>query len=90
MLARVTCPCCKKKFWLDFAIDYEIYASSLDELEKYVLKEVKIKEVWKGKKLEKEIRLNFNKLSKLIGKKKAIDKISRIYGVPVHVLLDIL
>ena len=93
MLLPVTCPDCGKRFWIETAIHYEerVFAYSLQELKKYILKEQNIIKIWDDDELYFEILNQFSELVKK-GEKpdRAIKIISEIYGIPVLMLEEIL
>lgn len=93
MLLPVNCPCCGKKFWIETSIDYQefVYLNSLEELRKYVLKEMNIIKTWEEEEIGIILRKEFMELIKAGNSlEQSIKIISQVYGVPVLALEELL
>jgi len=93
MLLPVTCPDCGKRFWIETAIHYEerVFAYSLQELKKYILKEQNIIKIWDDDELAEEIRKQFGMLIRSGDSvERAIKILSEVYGIPVLALEELL
>ncbi|RLI84582.1 hypothetical protein DRP07_00750 [Archaeoglobales archaeon] len=93
MLFAVECPFCHNRIWADVTFDCErrVYASNLLDLEEYILKHARVRDVYK----EKDIILDIKKtLAGLLkgcrNPKQVIIEVAELHGIPVSVVEEIL
>lgn len=93
MLFAVECPYCHNRVWADVTFDCErrVYASNLLDLEEYILKHARVRDVYKEEEIIFDIKKTLAGLLKgCRSSKQVIKEVSELYGIPEEFVEEIL